>query len=289
VGEIVSLTTTPYKEYLFVNWTEDDEQVCESETYSFTVEEDRSLVANLIIRLCKVNVDVNIPEYGYAIGGGVYVAYSDVTVEAFVDECYRFSNWTVDNTEVSKDSRYEFTAIDSVNLVANFYALDFDTYSPTLWDNTFMLNLRRLQEEGYNYFGCKWFKNGIEEKDTRTVNQFSYSAGPYETDLLELSPTFYMFVLETNNLGNLCSSKKIIENYLSNSSLLAYPNPMLAGGRITIEGFAKNSPISIYNQFGACVEKTIATEHLVTLTLDYPPGIYLIRSNNKIVKILIVK
>jgi len=290
VGETISVTATPFKEYTFTGWTENGFSVHENGVYSFKVQEDRNLVANFKIKWCTVNVTVNNPDYGSATGAGVYVAYSNVKVEALVNDCYRFANWLIYSVEVLEDNPYEFVVTEDIHFLANFYDLDFDTYAPTLWDNTFMLNLRKLREDGYEVAGCKWFKNGVEEKDTRTVNEFSYSAGFYEEDLLELAPTVYMFKLETDNFGTLCSSPKMIEQYMfEHNKLVAYPNPVQSGGRITIKGFSKGTPVFIYNLYGACVGQTTATDIYTTLTLEQPPGIYLIRGNNKGVKVLVVR
>jgi hypothetical protein len=81
----------------------------------------------------------------------------------------------------------------------------------------------------------------------------------------------------------------MIDSYIFKAGLLAYPNPVLSGSQITVEGFSPNNPVYIYNQYGACVGSSIATENNTTLTLNHPPGIYLIRSNNKTTKIIIVK
>ena len=287
--ESATLKATPNYEYEFVNWTENDTIVSVNETFTFTVKNPRNLVANLKKITYQVNVDVNESDYGSAIGAGIYEINSTASVEAIDDKCYRFINWTIGGKEVSTENPYKFTVVENVNLVANFSALDFDTYSPILWDNTFMLNLRKLREEGYEYTGCLWYKNGIIEPDTRTINEFSYSAGPYETDLLELAPTYYMFELITKNFGNLCSTKKTIDSYVFNTNLLAYPNPILSGGQLNVEGFTPNIPVYIYNSYGASVGSFITAENSITLTLNYPPGIYLMRSNNKTTKILIVK
>lgn len=45
-GQYCTLTATPVMGYVFVNWTENGEEVSTSNTLSFTVTEDRSLVAN---------------------------------------------------------------------------------------------------------------------------------------------------------------------------------------------------------------------------------------------------
>jgi hypothetical protein len=288
-GKLANLTAKPNYEYEFTGWTENNTPVSTSETYSFTVTEPRTLVANFRKITYSVTVDVSNSDYGDATGAGVYEINTPVQVEALVNDCYRFTYWTIDGVVGPTNNPYVFTATKNVSLVANFSVLDFDTYAPILWDNTFMLNLKKLREDGYEYTHCLWYKNGIEEKDTRTINEFSYSAGPYEGDLLELSPTYYKFELITKNLGNLCSSKKMIDSYIFKAGLLAYPNPVLAGSMLTVTGFTPNNPIYIYNQYGACVGSSIATENNTTLTLNYPPGIYLVRSNNKTTKILIMK
>jgi hypothetical protein len=194
---------------------------------------------------------------------------------------------------VSTDNPYEFIVTESINIVANFDVLDFDTYALTVWDNTFMLDLKILAEKGYEVIDCKWFKNGLEEVDTRTITEFCYSAGPLETDKLELAPTYYMFQLITKNFGTLCSSKKIITKYNSppdskSNNLFVYPNPVFSGAPFTIEGANQGSIIYVYNQHGVCVSTTVATDNTATLTLYLPAGIYFIRADNKEIKIVVL-
>ena len=278
--------------YSFINWTEGGTQVSTDASYTFTVIESRVLVANFERPVYTVNVGVNNDTYGYTIGSGRYEAYTTARVEAFGD-CYRFINWTIDGVEVSTDNPYEFVVTEDVNIVANFYALDFDTYSPTLWSNTFMLNLRKLAEEGYEVTDCKWFKNGIEEIDTRTIDQFSYSAGPDIFDLLELAPTYYMFRLTTRNHGYLCSTHKLLTGYdgfgkTNTGNLFVYPNPVMSGSPLTIEGVIENGTVEVYNQYGVFISSAIATGNTITFSLHLPAGIYFIRANSKEIKIVII-
>jgi len=235
-----------------------------------------------------VTVEVNEPNYGYASGTGDYLPNATATAEAFANSCYRFSHWTINDKVVSEDNPYSFKVTEDITLVAHFYALDFDTYCPTLWDNTFMLNLRKLREEGYEVTGCKWFKNGLELTETNTIDEFSYSAGPNEGNLLELEPTRYMFELLTDNFGSLCSSKKTMTGYSFNK-LIVYPNPVQAGVSFTVAGTEKEHFVNVYNYYGACVGSIMGEEGIQKLTLDLPTGIYFIRSNNKTAKIVIVK
>jgi hypothetical protein len=236
----------------------------------------------------RVTIEINEPNYGSTTGAGEYAANSQATVEAFAKSCYRFEKWTIDSVVVSFANPYTFTVTSDVNLVAHFSALDFDTYSPTLWDNTFMLNLLRLREEGYEVTGCRWFKNGIELPETNTIDEFSYSAGPNATNLLELSPTYYTFELQTANFGPLCSTKKTLTGYNLNK-LVVYPNPVAVSTSFTVLGSKKDSPINVYNLYGACVGSVMGTEGITKLSLNLPAGIYFIRSHNKEAKIIVLK
>jgi len=283
------LTATPSDEYNFISWMENNIPVSTNASYSFVVTKPRNLVALFEKKTFTVNVDVNNNDCGYATGMGVYKTNDLAKLEAFANRCYLFKHWTINNKVVSTDNPFVFIVTENKNLVAHFVLLDFDTYAPILWDNTFMLNLRKLREDGFQYTGCKWYKNGIEEPDTRTIDEFSYSAGPNEGDLLELAPTYYRFELITKNFGNLCSNNKTIDSYTFNKNLWVYPNPVLFGGLLTIEGFTQNEPIYIYNRYGACINSFITSENTTTLSLNYAPGIYLIRSNNKTTKVIILK
>ena len=268
----------------------------------FTANDDRKLTANFEYLTYSVNVNVNNRDYGFATGTGVHKSCAPVKVEAFVNNCYRFLNWTIDDVVVSTDNPYSFTANQNVDIVANFYALDFDTYAPVmLKDNTFMLNLKKLNDDGYEVTGCKWFKNGIEETDTRTINEFSYSAGIEITDKLDQDHV-YNFQIFTKNDGALCSSKKIFKprRYLTSSTeegifgntgseLRIYPNPLPHGSLLTIEGVTAGSSIVMYNSSGAIVKSVVAKDSTVTLSITVPAGVYIIRVGERAVKIVVTE
>ncbi|MCL2246033.1 MAG: hypothetical protein FWC10_02850 [Lentimicrobiaceae bacterium] len=290
-GSIRTISATANEHFYFVNWTENGVPVSMDSSFTFTVTESRTLTANFEQKLYSVTIEASPPDYGYTKGTDIYYANSRVLVEAIPNNCYRFANWSINGVVVSVENPYIFIIKNNVNLVANFYALDFDTYSPILWDNTFLLDLRKLREDGYEITGCKWFKNDIELIHTNTINIFSYSAGPYETDLLELSPTWYMFQLVTENFGTLCSTKKMIteHTFSGTEKLFVYPNPVLSGMPFTIEGVSKGSSIHLYNYFGACVGSVIATDDAAKITCNLPTGIYFIITNQKVTKIMVIE
>ena len=177
--------------------------------YSLSVMAAPALTANSDNTLYKVIALVENDDYGYTTGSGMYEANSTVRVEVFSDICHLFKNWTIEEDVVSISNPYDFVVTEDVTITAHFYLIDFDYYCPTLWNNTFMLHLKKLWQDGYDVIGCKWYKNGIEELNTRTIDEFSYSAGPNFGDMLEYE-TCYSFRLITSNRGELCSTVKFI-------------------------------------------------------------------------------
>jgi len=158
-----------------------------------------------------------------------------------------------------------------------------------------MLDRKKLADDGYEVTGCKWFKDGIEETDTRTINEFSYSLGPKATDLFDFETATYKWQIRTKNDGALCSSNKVMDNSESGDNkssanhLTVYPNPVVAGTLLTVTGAENNTPISVYNALGVCVGNYLAKEDITTITLNFPSGVYWIRNENKIVKIVVTK
>ena len=141
-----------------------------------------------------------------------------------------------------------------------------------------MLNLRLLANEGCEVISCKWFKNSIP-----IGNDFSYSAGDKSSDRLDAN-AIYTFELLTNQ-GVKYSTNKVI----SKTVLLAYPNPVSSGYALKIEGIDTGSPIEVYNLNGICVYRTITVDSPAILILNVPAGVYLVRSNNGELKVVIDK
>ena len=119
-GSTVTVTATPNEHYNFVNWTENGEEVSANANYSFTVEGDRSLVANFELQKHSITVVANPTEGGNVSGGETYEYGNTATVTASPATGYSFINWTENGEEVSTDSTYSFTVTDDRNLVANF-------------------------------------------------------------------------------------------------------------------------------------------------------------------------
>ena len=297
-GTEITVNAEPYEGYNFVNWTEEDEVVCETPDYTFDATRSRDLMANFTPNIYNITIIVDPPEFGSVTGGGSIPYGEEITLHATPGDNYDFVSWTEEDTVVSTNVAYKFTVTGSRTLTANFEVirLDFDTYATTLWNNTFMLNLKKLEEELEEEYGkitgCKWFKNDIELKITNTIDQFSYSAGSKKGDLLEIAPTYYSFLITTGTGELRYSTKKVLTNINpapTKNQLLVYPNPTWSGSAFTIERLTKDTYIEVYNQYGVCLSRTIATDEVATLSLDLPSGVYFIRNNHKEAKVVIIR
>jgi hypothetical protein len=295
-GTIINLKATPTGDFTFINWTEGDEMLSYLDEYPFEVTHSCTLVAHFTPNLYNIKALANPATCGTVTGGGDYYYGDTASVYAQPEPGYAFASWTENNAVVSLNEQYSFIVTGDRILIAHFEVpgLDFDTYAATLWDNTFMLNLNRLEQEGYKIAGCKWFKNETELLVTNTIDQFSYSAGPKPTDRLDLAPTFYTFKLITKSGDTLYSTRKALNNYNFHfappkSPLLVYPNPAWAGTVFTVEGLTQDTPIEVYNQYGMLLHRTTATDAKQNLSLNLPSGIYFIRNNNKEGKITIIR
>ncbi len=123
-GATVELTASANDGYLFDKWVEDGQTVSTSETYSFTANEDRELVAKFVedggTTTYTISATANPTEGGSVSGAGKYAKGKTVNLKATAADDYQFDNWTEDNEVVSSEANYSFTAARDRDLVANF-------------------------------------------------------------------------------------------------------------------------------------------------------------------------
>lgn len=124
-GKTCVVAASANEGYVFSNWTENGTQVSTSVSYSFTVDADRTLVANFSVSTGNnfTITAVASPEYGGVISGsGTYQQGQTCTVTAIANEDYTFTNWTENDTQVSSDANYSFTVTGNRTLTAHFSA-----------------------------------------------------------------------------------------------------------------------------------------------------------------------
>lgn len=113
-GQSCTVTATPDEDYMFINWTENDETVSEDAEYTFTISAaDRNLVANFGLKR-TISVSANPTEGGTAYIGTVGTTSAicpqgtNCTVRATAEEGYTFLYWTENDVTVSENAGYTF-------------------------------------------------------------------------------------------------------------------------------------------------------------------------------------
>ena len=163
-GETVTVTATPNEGYIFINWTENGNEVTTEPEYTFDISEDRNFVANFIA-IYDVTIAMNMEEAGSVTGEGTYNNGETVTVTATPNEGYKFVNWTENGEVVSEEMEYSFVITEDVELVANFvstegmgeqYTNGLNVYpNPTNVNHVINLGMICDRVEVYNSAGVK--------------------------------------------------------------------------------------------------------------------------------------
>lgn len=131
-GQNCTVTATANTGYTFSNWTENGNVVSSNANYTFTVNSNRTLVANFTENTYTITVSANPSNGGTATGGGTFTYGQNCTVTATANTGYTFTNWTENGNVVSNNANYTFTVEGNRNLVANFTAI---TYTITVSAN----------------------------------------------------------------------------------------------------------------------------------------------------------
>ena len=119
-GTPVTVIATHGADYSFVNWTENGIMVSASAIYPFTVNANRTLVANFARITYNITTGAVPAAGGTTSGGGTVNSGDSVTVQASANASYAFVNWTEGAAVVSLSASYTFTAAANRGLIANF-------------------------------------------------------------------------------------------------------------------------------------------------------------------------
>ena len=121
-GQLCTVNATANSGYTFTNWTENGNVVSSQACYTFTVNNNRNLVANFQAQTQNytINVSANPREGGTVTGGGTYQQGQSCTITATPNNGYTFINWTENGNVVSTNANYTFTVNSNRTLVANF-------------------------------------------------------------------------------------------------------------------------------------------------------------------------
>jgi len=185
-----TVTATANTGYAFANWTENGAVISTSASYTFTVNGNRTLVANFTATPVNYTLILSaLPSAGgVVVGGGTFAAGISQTVTAAANSGYTFANWTEGGTVVSSSANYTFTVGGNRTLVANF------TANPV----NYTLTLSASPSGGGTVSGGGTFTSGSSRTVTATANSGYTFANWTEGGAVVSSSASYTFTVSGN-------------------------------------------------------------------------------------------
>ncbi|MBP5781977.1 MAG: C10 family peptidase, partial [Bacteroidales bacterium] len=215
-GATATLTATANTGYTFINWTEDGTIVSTNPTYSFTVTEDASYVANFESNSYTITVTADPADGGTVTGAGTYDHGATATLTATANTGYTFINWTEDGTVVSTEQTYSFSVTEDASYVANFELKSYTitaTAEPT---------------EGGTVTGAGIYNHGATCTLTATANTgYTFINWTKHGRVVSTNPT-YSFTVTRN--------ASFVANFELNSYTITATADPIEGGTITGAG-----------------------------------------------------
>jgi hypothetical protein len=243
----VQLKAEPNEGYRFVNWTVDGKEVSKNPTFTFTVQaKDVEILANFEKLSYEVTVKANDPKGGTVTGNsGKYLFEDQISLQATPNEGYRFVNWTVNGTEVSKNLKFTYTVqATDAEIVAHFEKL---TYKVTVKSNhpeggsisgegTYRygenITLTAIPNQGYRF--VNWTVDGVEVSKEPTL---TYTVQPKDIEIVaNFEKQSYKVTVKSNHPEGGSISGEGTYQYGENITLTATPNKGYRFINWTIEG-----------------------------------------------------
>ena len=259
-GDNCTVTATANPGYTFTNWTENGNVVSTNASYTFTVTNERTLVANFQIQSFTISLSANPIDAGTVSGGGSYNYGTSCTVTATPIQRYLFINWTENGVEVSTEQSYTFIVTDNRNLVANFEMPDVEI--------TAMVD----PEEAASITGTGIYGYGEEVTLTLTRNEDWAFLNWTENGEVVSSEMTYTFVATGNR--NLVAHFLHTEGFNENNiAATVYPNPTSGVTTLMGEGI---SHVRIVNAYGQTIYSAKVEGDQIQIDLsNMAKGIYM--------------
>ena len=191
-GTTATLTAAPNDGYEFVNWTVGGKEVSTANPYTFTVNDNITLVANFKEAAAKAYTITTSATNGTVEGAATVVEGESVTLTATANPGYKFVNWTIGGVEVSTDNPYTFVPTEDATVVANFEQLPPETvYFVNAADWTGTINIHAW---GGTASGTAWPGNPAHKED--------YQIGGHDVYSLTAAAGAYANVIFNNKVGD---------------------------------------------------------------------------------------
>ena len=211
-GANCTVTASPNSNYSFVNWTENGTPVSSSPTYSFIVNDDRTLTANFQYQqpsTYTISASADPANGGTISGTGTYTQGQTCTLIASANSGFVFLNWTENGNVVSTNTNYSFTVTSNRTLVAHF-AANPTTYTITVSadpSNGGTVTGGGTYQQGQqctvsatsnsNYTFIKWTENGTQVSTNPTYS-FTVNSNRTLVAHFQNQPSQYTITLSAN-------------------------------------------------------------------------------------------
>ena len=254
-GSSVTVTATPAEGFAFVNWTEGGTEVSTNAAYTFTLNANRSLVANFE-ELPPATFTIKASAYPSkggttSIGTKTYTEGTTITISANANAGYHFVNWTENGEEVSSSNNYSFTVTEDRTLVANFEQDAAQTYTVELKVHG--------GEGGTVNFSSQSFAMGASVTAIATPAD-DYVFTKWMEGATQISTNAeYTFLVGGDITLTAYFDKKTASEFTSERNVRVYPNPAVA--KITVSGLEAGSCVKLIDLAGSTVIKQQATNN----------------------------
>ena len=262
-GASCTLTATANQGYTFTNWMENGNVVSTNASYTFTVNANRTLVANFTANTYTVNVSANPSNGGTVSGNGTYTYGQSCTVVATANTGFTFTNWTENGNLVSTNANFTFTVTGNRNLMANFStnahtitAIAEPSDGGTIrgagnYEYGASCTLTATANEGYNF--VEWTKDGVQVS-TDASYTFTVTA----------SETYVAHFQEDDS----------VEDHMIASQI--FPNPFTSVLSIATEQIPRS--IRVYDIYGRLLkEQTVSSQQFDLDLSGLAKGAYLLQ------------
>ena len=262
-GQNCTLVATPAAGYEFINWSKNGQQVSTNASYTFTVTESASYVAQFRIQTFSVTLTANPEEGGTLTGGGSFNYGQSTQIHATPNTGYDFVSWTENGEVISNSPDYLVNVYTDHNIVANFERQTYD-----IKVNVSPSNAGEVSGEGIYSYG---------DEVTLIVTPF----GDYdnvvwldENGITVCEELTYVFTAtESLILTVVITTEGIAEQ---NNTVMMYPNPV--NDKMTVEAQESIDKLEIYNLMGALVYSQSDCSNKTEIAVDnLPSGIYFLR------------
>ena len=187
-GQSCTVTATANTGYAFANWTENGNVVSSQANYTFTVNGNRTLVANFTPQQYTITATADPVNGGNVTGGGTFNYGNSCTLSATPAAGYTFINWTKNGSQVSTNATYTFTVTESAAYVAHFQL------------QSFTVNVTANPAEGGTVAGGGTFNYGETCTVTATANE-GYDFVNWVQGLFSVSEEATYTFTVTNNVN----------------------------------------------------------------------------------------